>query len=112
MATPRHVRADAAVGGSAVMIRAAGMGVGGVGIGAPNVGSAETAWKVAGHLRVGGGLDLNRWLTLRADIIGGLTARTVLGYDVTDVAGKTVTTDWATWGPTFAVGVLALQASW
>lgn len=110
---PRRLRADAAVGASAVMMRAAGSATDVVdATTAPNVGSIQTSWRMAAHLRLGGGVDLSRWLCLRADVIGGLTARTTIGYDVTTVAGRTITTDRATWGPAFATATLGLQASW
>jgi hypothetical protein len=111
--TPRRLYADGALGASALMLRAEGAGTGGVGTGStPNVGSVQTAWKVAGTARVGGGLHLNRWLSLRADVLGGLTGRTAVGYDVTDVGGQTIMTDRASWGPVFAVATAGLQASW
>jgi len=109
--TPRRLRADAAFGASALMFRTDGAGATGPGT-APTVGSVETAWKFAGHARLGGGVDLNRWLCLRADVIGGVTARTTIGYDVTTIDGRTIATDRASWGPAFATATLGLQASW
>lgn len=111
LTSTRHVRADAAVGGAALMTRAAGTAAQN-----PDVAlfaGARTSWTGLAHLRLGGGLALNRWLSLRADGIGGLAAsRTVIGYDVTDTAGQTTRFDRGTWGRAFAVVTVALQARW
>lgn len=109
---PRRLKADAAVGAAAVMMRAAGTGAAPAPDGSQNLGSVQAAWRMAAHLRLGGGVDLLRWLCLRADVVGGLTARTAIGYDVTTVQGQTVMRDRATWGPAFATATLGLQASW
>jgi hypothetical protein len=103
----RRFHADAALGGSALMIRASGRP-------AANVASAaQTAWRAAAHLRLGGAMDLNRWLSLRADVLGGVAAsRTPIGVDETPATGETISRDYGAWGPAFVVGTIGVQAAW
>jgi hypothetical protein len=107
--------ADAALGVSTLMFRAAGSAVGSVGA-VPNASTVASTWKVAGHARAGGGVQINRWLALRIDAMGGVAAsRIEIDYRVTGPGGVPipgVTANRASWGPLFFGGTVGLQANW
>jgi hypothetical protein len=107
--------ADAALGVSTLMLRAAGSGVGSVGV-VPNAGRVASAWKVGAHARAGGGVQLNSWLALRIDAFAGaVTSRILIEYQVTGPDRNPlpgVSASRASWGPIFAAGTLGLQANW
>jgi hypothetical protein len=104
---------DAALGVSALMFRATGNATGMV-RGAPYEDDSLSTWKLAANARVGAGVDITPWLALRADAIAGVIAsqHIAVGSAVADGARITDETVRATWGPLFAAGTLALQATW
>ncbi len=110
---PGRWTADVALGVSAILFRAAGAGVGAVN-NAPNMGRIDSVWKAAAQARIGGGVEINRWLLLRADVLAGMipSSRIQLASAATDSTGTTILNDRATWGPTFAAGTVGLQANW
>ena len=108
-------RADLALGGAATRLRAVGNGSGSVGT-APNLGSTEETWQLTGHLRLGAGYELSRWLTCRADLIAGAVASRIdYQSQVVDTARKVdpgSSVDYGSWGPAFAGVMLSLEAGW
>ena len=95
---------DCAVGGSALLIRTVGTGVG------SNQGSTDSTWRFATHVRLGAGVALAPWLTLRADVVAGASPRLVINS--VDSSNSNVSHDLAAWGPTFAVATVGVQANW
>ncbi|MES1171916.1 MAG: hypothetical protein ABUL77_01655 [Bacteroidota bacterium] len=110
---PGRWTADAAAGLCGQFFQVVGSGIGTAGD-APNQGGTESRWKLAGHARVGGGVEINHWLMMRADIVGGFapSSRITLVYKVTDANQVDQVTTRATWGPAFVAGTVGLQADW